>query len=203
MNMKHLIAVLALVASAASASTFSYTGNLDPNDANDVRLFEFTLATMGDVNIQSWGYGGGVNGAGAIIPAGGFDPYVSLFAGIGNGATFLTSNDDGVCPPGNGAGACHDSTLNVTGLAAGSYTVALSVFDNFSFAENLGTGTLGDGFIGFGDYFDSASNQTRSSAYAIDISSGSFVPEPSTVIFLVPALVLLYTQRRRFTGSQK
>jgi len=35
-------------------------------------------------------------------------------------------------------------------LAAGTYEIAISAFENMSFAENLGSGTLADGFTGLG-----------------------------------------------------
>lgn len=183
----------------AQAGSISVVGHLDPNDANDVALILFTLTSAADVDVQTWGYGGtgsapgGVNAAGAVVPDGGFDPYVSLFDGVGSGATFLASNDDGLCPPGNGAVACHDSTLHVASLAAGSYTLALSTFSNDSFAENTGSGTLGDGFIGLGNYYDASTNSVRSSNYAVDITSNGIpaVPEPSALVMLcVGALVL-------------
>jgi hypothetical protein len=146
---------------------------------------------MTTLTIQSYGYGGssnapgGTNAAGAVISAGGFDSYVSIFDGSGPGATFLGSNDDGVCPPGNASPACHDSTLVMPSLSAGTYTMALTVFDNFSFAENFGSGTLGDGFIGLGDYYDAASGTVRTSSYAVDISASGLavspVPEPATL----------------------
>ena len=67
----------------------------------------------------------------------------------------------------------------LSGLTPGPYTLALTVFENFSFAENLGGGTLSDGFIGLGDYFDQASGTVRSPNFAFDISSsGSITPAP-------------------------
>jgi hypothetical protein len=179
-----------LAASCASASSFSYTGSLDPSDANDFALFEFTLSVPAGVNIQTWGYGGGTNAAGAVIAAGGFDPYVSLFQGKGNMATFLASNDDGLCPPAHANPACRDSTLTLLNPAAGDYTVALSVAGNMSFAENQGTGTLGDGFIGLGNYYDGASGSVRTSAYAIDIASPGIAPEPPTLTLVALAALL-------------
>jgi hypothetical protein len=181
------LSMFALPATPTTITTLSFTGSLDPGNPNDVFFATFTLATVSSLNIQTYGYGGtlnapgGVNAAGMVIAAGGFDTYVSLFAGTGPSATFLASNDDGLCPPGHASPACHDSTLTLSGLAAGSYTLALSVFDNISFAENLGSGTLGDGFVGFGDYFDAASGTTRTSAYAIDISGNFAVPEPASL----------------------
>jgi hypothetical protein len=176
------------LAAPCKANSVSLTGSLDPNNANDVFLHSFTLSAASAVTIQSYGYGGsgsapsGTNAAGAVIPAGGFDTYLSLFDGTGPAAAFLASNDDGLCPPGNASPACHDSSLSLTPLPAGAYTLALSVFDNFSFAENFGSGTLGDGFIGLGDYFD-ASTGSRTSNFAVDISADGLVvatPEPVT-----------------------
>jgi hypothetical protein len=190
------LALLIVVALPCQASSVSLTGSLDPNDPNDVFVYGFTLSAASTVTIQTYGYGGtsnapaGKNAAGQVISAGGFDPYVSLFLGIGAGATFLASNDDGACPPGYPAPACHDATL-VSPLAAGAYTLALSVFDNFSFAENLATGTLGDGFIGLGSYFDAASGTDRTSNYAVDISAnGPITPTPEPGTWLVDACAL-------------
>ena len=174
---------LLLGAIPLTAASISLTGTLDPTNANDTLLVAFTVTAPITVTVQTYGYGGtasapgGKNVAGMVVPAGGFDPYVSLFQGTGNGATFLASNDDGSCPPGTASPACSDSTLTMM-LTAGTYTMALSAFDNFSFAENLGAGTLGDGFIGLGSYFNSASNMFRTANYAVDItgSAAGIVP---------------------------
>lgn len=186
-----------LLAAPCLADSVSLTGSLDPNNANDVLLYSFTLSAASSLTIQSYGYGGsssapgGTNAAGSVIPAGGFDTYFSLFDETGPTATFLTSNDDGLCPPGTPSPTCHDSTLALNPLAAGSYTLAVSVFDNFSFAENFGTGTLGDGFIGLGDYFDAASGTVRTSDCAVDISAGGLVATPEPAAWPVVAVGLL------------
>ena len=172
-RLRFLCCLAILASGCASAASISVVGTLAYNDAtaNGTAVRTFGILATSTVTIQSYGYGGsgsapgGTNLAGAVIPAGGFDPYVSLFAGAGPTATFIASNDDGLCPPGapDVNGGCHDSTLNVT-LDPGTYTVVVSAFDNMSLAENLGTGTLGDGFIGLGNY------AYRTNAYAIDIS---------------------------------
>jgi hypothetical protein len=194
------LALWIVVGLPCHANSVSLTGSLDPNDPNDVFLYGFTLSAPSTLTIQTYGYGGtsnapaGKNAAGQVISAGGFDTYVSLFLGAGPGATFLASNDDGVCPPGNSVPACHDSTLLMPSLAAGSYTLALSVFDNFSFAENLGIGTLGDGFISLGSYFDATSGTFRTSNYAVDIIANgpvTPVPEPGTRLLSACALSVL------------
>jgi hypothetical protein len=163
---------------AFSANTWGYalslTGHLDPNNPQDVFLYTFTLTESTPVSIQTWGYGGtatapgGTNAQRAVVPPGGFDPYVSVFSGSGPGATFLASNDDGKCPPGATlTGHCQDATLTLVALPAGTYTLALSAFANMSFAENYGSGTLGDGFIGLGSF------DTRTANFAVDIAFGT------------------------------
>lgn len=205
-----LSASLILFCCFANSTTLSMTGMFDPANANDVAFIQFALATPGSVNIQTWGYGGtanapgGTNGAGTVIPAGGFDPYISLFQGWTSAATFVESNDDGACPPGEASPACHDSTLNIASLTAGQYTLALTVFDNFSFAENFGSGTLGDGFIGLGNYFDADSGTVRNSKWAVDVvgptitpESGSNTPEPGSILLMAVGSTLVFLGRRR------
>jgi len=197
-----LSGLLALPA-LAFANSLSFEGSLDPTNPNDVFLVSFNLASKGTVLFQSYGYGGtssanvaGTNAAGLVIPGGGFDSYLSLFQGIGNSATFLASNDDGSCPRGTPDPVCADSTLTETGLAAGNYTLAITLPFNFSFAENYGSGTLGDGFIGLqSSYYDAASNEVRTSNYALDIITGDarltvVAPEPDTLSLLIASLVV-------------
>jgi len=186
----------------AFATVLSYTGALDPDNPNDVFLTSFTLDAPADVLIQTWGFGGtaaapsGTNGAGAVIAAGGFDPYVSLFSGAGATALFIASNDDGLCPSGTPAPTCADSTLAVAKLAAGTYTLALTLPFNFPFAENLGTGSLGDGFIGLDSSFnDGSCARNCSNQFAVDIGwmpdSRPAVPEPASAGLALVGLALI------------
>jgi hypothetical protein len=195
------------LAATANPITTSYTGLLA--DPNDVALIEFSVATAGTVNMQSWGYGGGTNGAGAVIVPGGFDSYFSLFAGTGSGATFMASNDDGGCPPGNADPSttlCLDSSLSLL-LGVGAYTLAVTLPSNFSFAENDPGlySTLGDGFIGLaGDFSDYLGN-ARTSSWAVDITTGAGggnIPEPGSLTLVLAALVALgvLENARRRTG---
>lgn len=214
MRLFQVLCLLLLISPLASANTLSFTGNLDPNNPNDVFLAPFNLAVTSSLLVQTWSYGGtsdapgGTNAVGMVIPAGGFDTYLSLFQGSGSSATFLASNDDGGCgPAAPGPTLCEDSRLELTSLAAGDYILALTLPSNFSFAENLGSGTLGDGFIGLqGDYYDPGSNQERTSAYAVDItdipSETAVVPEPASFILLATGLAAsLASLRRRLRSS--
>jgi hypothetical protein len=215
MRLFKVLSLFLLLPALASAETLSYIGNLDPANPNDVFLTSFTLGLAADVHIQTWGYGGtsgapgGTNAAGMVIPAGGFDPYLSLFLGYGPTATFLTSNDDGGCGPAAPDPVCGDSRLDITSLAAGTYTLALTLPFNYSFAENYGSGTLGDGFIGLqADYYDAASNKVRTSAYAVDVNSTGIstgtVPEPGSLSLFATGLVLASTLTlRRYTPFAK
>jgi len=162
---------------ATSAASISLQGALplSAGAANVTAAYTFAVSAASMVTIQSYGHGGsagtpgGMNLAGTVVPAGGFDPYVSLFTGGGATATFLASNDDGVCPPGMlSGGLCRDSSLTLS-LNAGTYSLVVAAFNNMSLAENLGAGTLGDGFTGLGNY-----DPLRTNNFAIDIS-GPFV----------------------------
>ncbi|MBZ5636828.1 MAG: DVUA0089 family protein [Acidobacteriia bacterium] len=68
-----------------------------------------------------------------------------------SGGNFLASTFFGItCPPGaqtnTNSNQCFDVLMNGGTLAAGDYRIAISAFENLSFAENLGSGTLADGF---------------------------------------------------------
>jgi hypothetical protein len=183
------------------AAGISLVGQLDPNNPQDAFLFAFDLSAPGQVRIQSWGYGGtsnapdGTNAAGMVIPPGGFDPYVSVFNGVRPAATFVASNDDGACPPGAvSAGKCYDSALAVN-LSAGSHTLSVTAFLNMSFAENLGTGTLDDGFIGLGSFGG------RTNAFAVDIE-GSSVVAPDRLLAANPNALTFGPQTLNITSGQ-
>ena len=89
------------------------------------------------VDIRSYGYAGGTTSTGTVVPRGGFDTILTLFSASG---VFIDDNDDG-------AGAAVDPTTGqaadariTANLAAGSYILALTQYDNFSI------GNLADGF---------------------------------------------------------
>ena len=153
---------------------------------------DFTVPADSTMRAISFSYGGGVNGNGQSIGQGGFEPYLSLFDASGN---FLASTFFGItCPIGANAnsvsGQCFDVLLDAGVLAAGNYVITISAFENMSFAENSGVGTLADGFIGLGNLADGEDMH-----YAFDIILGSTttgaVPEPGSGLLLAGACLSL------------
>jgi len=183
--------VFAAVAGATPILTLQGSFFSGPNEVN-LATFSYDPFTDGSLlNIQTYGYGGtsnapgGVNLAGNVIVAGGFDPIITLYSGTGDSAIRIAFNDDGSCPPGaTDGGICFDSTLNLAGLSAGSYTLALTAFSNFSNGA-----TLGAGFSGTGNF------DGRTSNFAVDVQG---IPEPATSLLLASGLLVLgYFGRRK------
>jgi len=191
-----LLALGTLMATVASASVLVSTQGIlnDPNGIFEQSFVYNPLTQGGTVTIQTYGYGGsanapgGRNAAGNIIVAGGFDPIIALFAGgAGAGGARLNFNDDGTCGPGHGAtdaGICFDSTIVISGLAAGTYTISVSVFSNFPGATETSA------FSGGGSF------GTRTHAFAIDAIA---TPEPMTSALLGTGLLGIgfFARRRR------
>ena len=182
-------ASLALASTSMQAANLSFTGSLGGD--NDVRLFTFTLAADSDVTLRTWSYAGGTNASGSLIGSGGFDPIVTLFAGTGPSALLLTANDDGtgvdVDP---GTGSAFDSLLEILALSAGTYTVALTEFDNFASGPTLGDGFGGNNIMGF---------DGRNANWALDIlsvDSAHQIPEPAGLALAMLGLAAMRTVRR-------
>jgi hypothetical protein len=131
---------LVLGSGPARGADITLQGTIDTDDA--VQLFNLTVATAGIVDIRSYGYAGGTTSTGTVIPRGGFDSILTLFNASG---AFLNENDDG-------AGVATDPATGLAGdaritanLAAGTYVLALTQYDNFS------SGNLADGFVEMGN----------------------------------------------------
>jgi hypothetical protein len=187
------------LAAFCCADTISETGTL--NSPEDTVLIPLTLVTGGTVTLQTFGFGGGTNAAGTVIPAGGFDPFVGLFSGTGSTAVFLDGTSDILtnyspgCPPagtlaiGSVPGQCGDVNIQFAGLSAGTYTVLLTDGEYVPSAVfESSPALLGDGFTDFtGGVFETCLDvddcNTDTANWALDITApaGSTVPTPSPV----------------------
>ena len=219
---------------AASTSFLSYTGSLASSDA----VFEatFSLSSTSNVAIQTWGFGGGTNAAGTVIAAGGFDPMVALFSGpVASAAIYTIAGNPaadadtlvnppisfvGNCPPaglvtiGTGAGSsvCGDDLMQISGLAAGIYTLVLTDANYIPSAVNPGppfSTLLSDGFSDLtGGVFQTCNTTsdgttciTPTSHFAVDVvdlsGAGLSAPEPQPFALLGIGFVALGVLRRR------
>lgn len=165
----------------------------DDEIARNVALYELTVSAGATVFFDSFGYA-----------AFGAEPYFSLFDGSGTAATFVDSNFN--CDFFNIDFSC--SLL----LTAGTYMVALGVWENMSFAENNPDAdpALGDGFTALGDpnrlgsyYYELRISSDEETAFeatpAGDLrSTPPTIPAPSTLLLVGCGLVgLARTTRAR------
>jgi hypothetical protein len=183
-------------ATSAQATVLSFTGNLatdatvlppfpspyaDGDYAQWAAVVEpFHVGVTSTMEAVTFSYGGGTNGNGALIAESGFEPYLSLFDASGN---FIASTYFGTtCPVGANTNsvsfACYDVALDGGTLAPGDYQIAISAYENMSYAENLGTGNLSDGFTGLGNL---AAGEDLHYAFDVILTSTAPVPEPNSV----------------------
>jgi hypothetical protein len=157
----------------------------------------FHVNSTSTMEAITFSYGGGTNGSGMSIAQSGFEPYLSLFDASGN---FLASTFFGItCPTGartnTVTGSCFDVEIDGGTLQPGDYQIAISAFENMSFAENLGSGTLADGFTGLGNL---AAGEDLHYAFDVDLTPTTApVPEPSTFFPVAGSIVSYYLFRRR------
>ncbi len=221
---------LVLLAGVARADgTTSFTGTLA--NSEDSFITTFTLTSTDDVTVQTWEFGGGTNGAGTKIAAGGFDPLIALFSGTGMGASMLTDgvgnpfgtsdvlNNYGAfagCPPAGvvniGSPTCGDITMTLA-LGPGTYTLLLSDADYIPNAI-FDNGTLGEGFTDFtGGAFQTCNTDSSGALvcaddaanWAFDLTEKSKIvttPEPSSVASITLAMAALALFRKRIAGKR-
>jgi hypothetical protein len=180
-------ACLALGLSENLASASSFQGAFSTDD--QVQLFSFTLNSIATITLQTFGYAGGTNANNTVIPAGGFDPILTVFNSAGVETAF---NNDGTCGQvGTGAGGCLDSYLQLVNLAVGTYTLALTENDNTAIGPNIsngfseaGNGDFTGGIFGCSNgVFCDAAGDNQNGNWAVDIVgvTSSIAPEPGTL----------------------
>jgi hypothetical protein len=155
-------------------------------------LYTFTVNTATAMEAITYSYGGGTSLTGAVVSAGGLEPYLSLFDASGN---FLASTFFGTtCPAGASpvAGNCFDVSLDGGILAPGTYQIALTAFENMSLVENGGGTSLSDGFTGLGN-LGSGENLN----YAFDVILPDNVPEPASWSLVAIACTALVFRKRK------
>jgi hypothetical protein len=211
-----MLSVAVLLPVTASGTAFYFTGTLTTPES----VFEttFALPASSTVTFQTWGFGGGTNAGGEVIPAGGFDPLISLFAGpvatatmyVDGSANPLADADNllnppwsyvGNCPPAGTVAIgsdndCGDDFMQVL-LPVGTYTLVMTdanyipnaIYDN---------GALSEGFTDFTagvfQTCDPVSNAciAPNGSYAVDITSTSgFTPEPGAWSLMAAGLAAL------------
>jgi hypothetical protein len=180
------IALFCLIAASASAEAFSFTGALQTD--NDVELLSFTIGAETTVTFLTLSYAGGTNAADQVIPAGGFEPLLTVFDSTGAEVGEFANGGPGEVNEGP------DGYLDAYGqqsLDAGTYTLALS--ESFNIPVD---GYLADGFVGGGnplcDFCDVLGNPLNGN-WAVDILTvdsaseegpSATTPEPGTLILL-------------------
>jgi hypothetical protein len=209
-----------IAASSSQAAIFSFEGNFASDD--DIQLFNFVVGATSQVTLRTFSYAGGTNGEGELVQGGGFDPILALFDSSGE---LIDRNDDdntGSVPTDAATGRQFD-TLFSASLAAGTYTVAVTQFDNEAIGPLLSSGFsqsgAGNFTASFGcsqRFFCDVTGSNRNSSWAFDIAGvetaslpGTTPPPPTPTEVPVPAgfvllgsaiagLVAVSRRRRKF-----
>jgi len=207
---------LFLSAGVASASNFSFTGTFVQDD--QLEIFLFTAPSASTV-IQTWSYAGGTNANGQVIPAGGFDPVLSVFdatGGLTASSLLIGTNNDGTGVAIDPAtGNAFDSLISFNALPGVQYALVLSESDNLAIGPSYGDGftQTGNGDFTAGEFgcggtaFCDATPAQRTGNWAVDITGvgtaqditngTSTVPEPEYIPLLATGLASVALLRRR------
>lgn len=198
---RSLFLVCGLSLGATHAIAQSYTGVFSQDDEQAAIVFNVAMA--GNVTLQTWSFGGGINAAGDTIAAGGFAPVVSLFDAaeelIGIARTGVAGNPDPVT--GFRWDVAWAGVLN-----AGNYRAVLTQDGNSPFGPFLSDGFQQDGqgnytdpaILGAAGSFILVDGSQRTGHWALDVATP--VPEPETWGMLLVGLGILGLAALRTPG---
>jgi PEP-CTERM motif-containing protein len=200
-----VLAATCFVSTTLASSDFSFTGSFTTDD--QLQEFSLNLAAPATITAVTFSYAGGTDQAANVIPAGGFDPWLSIFDSSGN---LLASVDNGSGVPADPVtGASFDSLISQV-LAAGPYTLILSQSDNQPVDTSLSDGFTRTGQPDFTAMFGCSNGvfcdvnaDNRTPNWEVDIDNvtsasqtGAAAPEPGTMILSAAAIAGLLLFRR-------
>ncbi len=169
----------ALVSPALIAAAFSFTSDMSPVAFGDDSLagFTFELDQPSAVTLRTLSYAGGTNAAGMSIPAGGFDPIVTVLDEDGE---LVGYDDDGRDVVNEETGSAYDSQQTLE-LSAGEYGAVLTEYANFYDSEfggfsGSGSQNIAEGYVT--DYW-ALDIIGVDAAYFIGVTNGASPAEPS------------------------
>lgn len=194
------LAGLAVLPVHAAPVQFSETGTLAADD--DVALFDVEVTGLpASVTIETVSYAGGTLVDGTVVEAGGFDPVVSIFDAAGVLVALDNDGPDAAEDPETG-GAFDALLAPNAAFDVGTYTVAVSQYDNFPVGPTLADGFDEDDPSFTAKYFCDAgqfcdfTGDSRDPGFALDVTVAP-VPVPAAGLLLLGALAGLTLTRRR------